>query len=124
MGCDKRTTIDQQELRSEIKSAISLVSEAQLFVEHVERNKTSRDFRAAHAAYLIDLSNQYQHKLTTASAIDVAPSIVPDQQEKLSQFTRELILFQNDVPDISNLEMVKRDLAAIQSQMQVNLLRL
>jgi hypothetical protein len=63
VSCASAKTISAEELRSQLLSALSLASEADLFIGQVEEGRVLQRFRIAHADYLREEARRQAQEL-------------------------------------------------------------
>jgi hypothetical protein len=89
-SCSRNKTINRDDARSEVKSAISLVSESALFVDYVRQGRSTRHYADGHAAYLDDAVRQSLDELKQAEPTPVTATAVRECRTQLELLDREL----------------------------------
>ena len=89
-SCSRKKTISRDDARSEVKSAISLVSESALFVDYVRQGRSTRHYADGHAAYLEDAVQQSLDKLKQAEPEPGTATAIHECRTQLELLDREL----------------------------------
>ena len=89
-SCSHSKTINRDDARSEIKAAVSLVSESELFVEYVRQGRSTRPYADGHAAYLEDAVQQSLNKLKQTEPEPGTAAAVHECSAQLELLDREL----------------------------------
>jgi hypothetical protein len=89
-GCSSKKTLNRDEARSDIRSAISFTAEAELFVEFVRGGHATRNYAEGHAAYLDDAVKRSINELQQAEPEPPAEGAVGQCVIQLKRLRREL----------------------------------
>ncbi len=65
-SCSRHKAIDRNAMRSEIKSAVSLAAESEMFIDYVRQRRSTRAYAMGHAVYLEKIVNQSLKELHQA----------------------------------------------------------
>jgi hypothetical protein len=85
-------TLSNQELRSDLQSALSLASETQLFIGQIENGRLLPQFQAGHADYLRDAAIRQASELRESASEPGVTKIAATCAEQLELLARELAL--------------------------------
>jgi hypothetical protein len=89
-SCSRNKTIDRDDARSEMKSAVSFVAESALFIDYVRQGRSTRHYADGHAAYLEDAVQQSLNKLKQAEPEPGMATAVRECRTQLELLDREL----------------------------------
>ena len=89
-SCSRKKTINRDDARSEIKAAVSLVSESALFIDYVRQGRSTRTYADGHAANLEDAVQQSLNKLKQAEPEPGTATAVHECSGQLELLHREL----------------------------------
>lgn len=67
-SCASQQRIDHSELQSDLKSGISLASEARLYLQYSAQGRTSQSFSKGHLHYLAEEANHTEKELQQATS--------------------------------------------------------
>jgi hypothetical protein len=85
-------TLSNEELRSDLQSALSLASETQLFIGQIENGRLLPQFQAGHADYLRNTAMRQASELRESASESGDTKIVATCAEQLELLARELAL--------------------------------
>jgi hypothetical protein len=89
-GCFNRPTMSREEARSEIRSAVSLTAESELFVEFVRGGHATRHYAEGHAAYLKDSVTRSVEELEQTTPEASIQNVTAECIQLLKQLSGEL----------------------------------
>lgn len=89
-GCSRRKTIDRNEARSEIRSALSFAAESEIFIDFVRRGQATRQYAEGHAAYLEDAVKRSAKELEQEVPEPGTEKAVRECRTQLNSLAREL----------------------------------
>jgi hypothetical protein len=96
-SCARPKTMTPDQLRSDIRSALSLATETQLFVAQIQNARAPRAFAAGHLAYLGDEARRSARELRESQS---DPAIAPRLgicAAQLDSLAREITVLQGKV---------------------------
>jgi hypothetical protein len=92
IGCTPTKTITRGELRSDLFSALSLASQTELFINQIEGDRITRQFRSGHADYLHDDALRQAKDLRKSRTDSDTAKTVGLSAGQLDDLARELTL--------------------------------
>jgi hypothetical protein len=111
--CAQAKTISNEELRSDLRLALSLASETELFIGQVENGHLLPEFQAGHADYLRDAAMRQASELRESSPESGDTKIVSTCAEQLELLARELALIRTISRDDESLPEARKLVEAI-----------
>lgn len=89
-GCSARKTLSREDVRSEIRIAVSFTAESELFVNFIRSGHSTRHYAEGHAAYLDDAVKQSLNELERAVPEPKIQYAVGECITQLKRLEREL----------------------------------
>jgi hypothetical protein len=116
-GCSRQKTIDKDQMRSHLRSALSFNAETDLYVDYVRQGRATRHYAQEHAAYLEEAVSRSAKELEEGAA---APGI----ENALSECKTQLGLLHNELSglqrtsDNNALNTAKQNLTKIRESLK------
>jgi hypothetical protein len=116
-GCSRQKTIDKNQMRSHLRSALAFTAESDMFVDYVQQGRATRHYAQEHAAYLEEAVSRSAKELEEGAA---APGI----ENALSECKTQLGLLRNELSglqrtsDNNALNTAKQTLAQIRESLK------
>jgi hypothetical protein len=93
VACSPTKTVTADDLRSDLRLALSLASETELFIGQIESGRLAQEFRRGHADYLRDEAQRQARDLRksrTESGDTRLPSLCATQLDLLARVLEEI----------------------------------
>jgi hypothetical protein len=116
-GCSRQKTIDKNQMRSHLRSALAFTAESDMFVDYVQQGRATRHYAQEHAAYLEEAVSRSAKELEEGAA---APGI----ENALSECKTQLGLLHNELSglqrtsDNNALNTAKQNLTKIRESLK------
>jgi hypothetical protein len=104
-----------EELRSDVQSALSLASETELLIGQIEKGRLLAQFQAGHADYLRDVATRHASKLRESFQDSGDRQIVATCAEQLESLAHELALLSTMSGNDESLPKTRERVEAIKS---------
>jgi hypothetical protein len=117
-SCGHSDSTDPESLRSEFRSAISLASEADMFINFVRNGQATGNYTAGHARQLAELIRQSQTELKQMANAPAAPAAVRTCGDNLESLRRVVLEIPHSLGDPPALQSRARTIVQIQRQLE------
>ena len=117
-SCGQSKLTDIESLRSQFRSAMSLASEADLFVNFVRNGQATVNYAAGHAKQLAELIQQSESELKQMAEAPAAPAAVRTCNDSLESLRREVLEIPNSLGKPPALQDRERTILEIQRQLK------
>jgi hypothetical protein len=117
-GCSHRNTIDKDEMRSRLRSALSFTAETDMFVDYLRQGRATRHYAQEHAAYLEEAVSRSAKELEQAGPARGAESVLGECKIQLGSLRNELSRLRK-APDNNTLDTVKQNLTTIRESLEL-----
>lgn len=117
-SCSSQKTITTDQFDSDLRTALSLCAESQLFVEYVQEGKSTDAFRRGHVEYLEQLATDQLREAEQAApdkAIETSFRVYVEQLRALSD---QLQLLKTTKPQQVAFLKIRTNIAAIERALQ------
>ena len=120
VGCSRNKSIDRDQARSEVRSALSFVAESEMFLNFVIQGRAPRHYAAEHTVYLEQAIGKSAKELTRAVPESHAKDSIDECQAGLSALARELSGIRTVIPvdDEKALAAALRRITAIRESLE------
>lgn len=117
-SCSRVKTVSANELRSDMLSAISLAAETELFIDQVERNRSTVSFERGHLEYLRQQAADEIQQLRDARArTSLAPRLEMCRAQ-LESLETELAILEKSSTASDRLSAAKQQVAKIRTALE------
>jgi hypothetical protein len=101
ISCSHQKTMDLDEVRSYLSSAVSFASEAEMVVDYIRQNRATRQYADGHLAYLADEIERSAKELHETSTTAITEEKIEQCRAELDTLANELsaVRLQVDNPD-------------------------
>jgi hypothetical protein len=110
-SCSETNTIHPEDLRSEIRSSISLASETEWFIGQVQEGRITRQFAKTHLDYLSEEVMHSRKELNKSPADSGIAGRLEACRMQLDALGKELATIKADSEDRAGLSVVKKQIA-------------
>jgi len=118
LDCSTEKKINSDELRSKIKSAISLAAETQLFIDYVQQGRSTRHYAEGHARYIYEEASEATGEVRRLKPDAGAESAMIEYITGIIGLQRQLATMQVSLDNPDNLAVVAKKVSEIQSRLQ------
>ena len=117
-GCSRKRTIGRDEVRSEIRSAISFVAESEMFVDYIRQGHATRHYAEEHAAYLEDAVEQSAKELEQGTPEPGTENAVHECRIQLELLCHELSGIRAAIGNNNALAAAKERMGSIRARLE------
>lgn len=117
-ACSRNKIIDQDRLRSEIRSAISFTAEFDMFVEYARQGHATRRYARQHAAYLDDAVSKSAEELDSATPAAGLENPFNECKSQLALLHNELSKIPAAIDSNQDLTFTKENLKKIRESLE------
>jgi hypothetical protein len=116
-GCSRQKTIDKDQMRCHLRSALSFTAESDMFVEYVQQGRATRHYAQEHAAYLEEAVSRSAKELEEGIAEPGAEGALSECKTQLGLLRNELSGFRG-TNDSNALDTAKQNLTKIRESLK------
>jgi hypothetical protein len=116
--CASQRRIDRDELQSDLKSGISLASEARLYLQYSAQGRTSQSFSEGHFYYLAGEANRTEKELQQAISTPEDTQALNEARLQFGALSGQLGLMEQKSSDANARVHSMRQLAEIGKAME------
>jgi hypothetical protein len=112
-SCLHRSAISREELRSIVRSSISLASETEMSLDYLAEGRSTRSFANGHFRYLAKQVEQNVRKLSEPRLSPGIEQDFRDSQEKVKALASELATISSQSTDTTAIRAAKQHITEI-----------
>ncbi len=117
-GCSHAKARGRDEIRSEIRSALSTAAESEMFIDFVLQGRATRCYAEGHAAYLQKEMRQSAKEFENAVAEPDAKQAFDDCRTQLNAIVVELSVIRSAISDSGKLGAAMAKMAEIRQSLE------
>jgi hypothetical protein len=117
-SCSHRSAISREELRSILRSSISLSAATEMSLDYVAAGRSTRRFASGHFRYLAEQAEQNFRQLSESRASPDIERDFRDSQENVKELASELTTISSQTIDASTIAAAKQRVMEIRGALE------